>query len=336
MKQKEKLRQSIYIQENGTLPFLGGGIFNEDATSIDSKESSDSATGILVDIQDDMHTERRPIPIPMIIRPSTSDDEDETDSASIISSSSGSSGGNKTWDAIQNDDDMHGDDQHQLPVAPPRRRRQVKTPDSGGAVVGQLIDIHSDPQPPVKPDSIQPDSVPQTVPHPFTRDSHRGSDSPLDGFASEIAESLGNLSKRYSDPLVASTVSNTSHDLFNLIPERDEEQPPTNDPWKPIPPNDPWKHVEISPNLKTKVRPPPPKPQPYIGTGPQLFMDTNAKQPGQILIPTNAASSETGTTQPPSFSSQDPLADIFGNGGLHAYVQTMNNNNTSNDTNNTS
>ena len=282
--------------------FLHKGIFNEDAMSLDSKESGESGevlTGTLVDIDDD-NTEisRRhsvPLPIPIIIRPK-SDDDDDTDSASIISSSSGSSG-NKLWDIIHSDEGRN--EEPIPPVPPPRKKHKPKQQEN--SAVGQLIDLHSDPPTAHKQQSLT---------------TKEGSDSPLNDFTSGIAESLVNLSKRYSDPLVANTVSSTGQDLFDCVDSDTNkmtfipEDQPSNDPWKPL---------DSSPNLsapsQTQRAPPPPKPQPYIGTGPKLFMEVYAKQPGAILTPN--VTSENESSEP---KSQDPLADIFGNGGLHAYA----------------
>ena len=312
--QKEKLRQSLYLQDKGLAfddgsLFLhsGGTLFNDDATSLDSKESAESGeviTGRLIDF-DEVSSEmsrRHSIPVPItIIRPTS--DDDETDSASIISSSSSSSG-TKSWDI----DDIIRNDR---PVPPPRRKHQIKQ-ENLAVGVGQLIDISSEP---TKQDGRQLSGI----------NREQGSESPLNDFTSGIAEGLYNLSKRYSDPLVASTVSNTGNDLFNSVDSRyftsnnsiSTASLPGNNSEKMAsiperPTNDPWKPVDVSPNLSNRTRPPPPKPQPYIGTGPKIFMDTNAKQPGAILTPHVPSQTQT--------SSQDPLADIFGNGGLHAYA----------------
>ena len=300
------------------MPFLQTGVFNEDALSLDSKESAESGdvlTGTLIDFDDESDHHRRPsIPVPIIIRPTS--DDDETDSASIISSSSGSSG-NKMWDVITDVPES------EPPIPPPRSRKKLRAPE-----VGQLIDIHSE--------------LPKAPHEHLLRERQQGSESPLNDFTSAIAEDLVNLSKRYSDPLVASTVSNTGHDLFNSVDTRhppsdrnisvpslpvsgpgkmativEANQPPTNDPWKPL--DSPDLHTPKNTSGRTRA-PPPPKPQPYIGTGPKVFMELYEKQPGAILTPD--VTSEVDDTQ--RRKSDDPLADIFGNGGLHAYAFQQN------------
>ncbi len=309
------------MYEEGGLPFMPHGIFNDDALSLDSKESVESGdvlTGNLIDIDDDTLVNRRhSIPVPIIIRPRLTSDDDETDSASIISSSSGSSS-NKLWDASPSDD-VH--ESVPAPIAPPRSRKRSK-PVSDSTAIGNLIDISEPPKPTINSAHVL-----------LNRDQE--SESPLSDFTSGIAEGLVNLSKRYSDPLVANTVSNTGQDLFNTVDTNQMHVPhaastvslpvtsnsseermstifeashPTNDPWKP---------VDNSPNLSSKggrSRGPPPKPpQPYIGTGPKLFT-------GPVLTPT-ASHNDTQ-------KSQDPLANIFGNGGLHAYAFQQNNSST--------
>ena len=299
---------------------MSHGIFNDDALSLDSKESVESGevlTGNLIDIDDDTLLNRRhSIPVPIIIRPTS--DDDETDSASIISSSSGSSS-NKLWDVIPSDD-VH--ESTPLPIAPPRSRKKSK-PVSDCTAIGNLIDIHSE----------QPKPTINSAHMLLNRD--QGNESPLSDFTSGIAEGLVNLSKRYSDPLVANTVSNTGQDLFNTVDTTQIHIPhPSSTGSLPVlsnsseermstifeashPTNDPWKPVDNSPNLSSKggrSRGPPPKPPlPYIGTGPKLFT-------GPILTPT---ASQNDTQE-----SQDPLANIFGNGGLHAYAFQQNNSST--------
>ncbi len=321
--QKEKLRQSLYLQDKG-LPLFDdnsifgiANIFNEDAASLDSKESAESGevmTGTLIDF-DDVHVasamnRRNSIPVPItIIRP-MSDDDDETETDSIVSSTSGSSG-TKSWDV----DDLRNEEPHP-PVPPPRRKHQNKQENSA---TGQLIDISST-------ESSNPNG------HQSLNNirEQRGSESPLNDFTSGIAEGLYSLSKRYSDPLVANSVSNTGHDLFNTVNSHNTNNAsstislPNCDRMSTIPEgptNDPWKVVDMSPNL-SQPRPLPPKPQPYTGTGPTLFLSSNTKQPGAVLIPT-VPSTET------SPSKQDPLADIFGNGGLHGYAFQQNSSNDS-------
>lgn len=325
-KQKEKLRRSLYLQGVMMDDEGFGGVFN-DAASLDSKESEESSEGVitatLINLEDD-DSERRSIPYPIIIRP-TSDDDDETDSASIISSSSGSSG-NKMCDVSPADEDVHVQNEKprdlSVPVPPPRRKHQMKQQHESAAV-GTLIDLNSD------------SSTSQPAAGTNNKDDE-GSLSSLNDFTSGIAETLVKISKRCSDPMVANTVSHMGQDLFNCVdnnatnpskmtPVMEKPNDPwtpdkPNDPWKPEKPNDPWKPVEMSPNLSTNTRPAPPKPQPYIGTGYKLFMETS--QPGVVMAP-----NVTNTSRDNPSLSSDPLANIFGNGGLHGYAFEQKNDN---------
>lgn len=307
-KQKAKLRQSLILQGLTLEDEEFRGIFN-DAASIDSKESGESIddevlTAMLINFEDDPEMARKhSIHRPMVIRPrDDDDDDDDTDTDSLVSSSSGNSG-NKMSDIISpTEEEDKVTDIPPMPIPPPRRKKKVS---QEPVAVGTLIDL-------------TPDSSNSHSPSVGTGGSannskdNEGSFSSLDDFTSGIAETLVNISKRCSDPMVASTVSHMGRDLFNSV----DNDPSTVQP--PLPPvlekrNNPWEHIETSPNLRRPAAAPP-KPQPYIGTGYKHFMETR-QQPGTILTPNVESAKDSSHS-----SSSDPLANIFGNGGLHAYA----------------
>ena len=371
---KRKLQESLQLQEKRlsltdrhlisiTPPEIPYRLNDSENTSLDSKESveitsADVVTGNLIDIEDDIGS----LTIPVIIRPLS--DEGDTDSASIISSSSSGSIPitTNTWDVMKTENE----DPPPPPIPPPRRKH-VKTPDP----TGPLIDTNTTPDYPndstsstLPPTSTLPPnttslsspSLPKhmnstsTLPNsesigyrPDLLDRNHGTQSPFDDFSSSIGEALIDTSRRFSDPRLADTMSNTGHDLFkdvdctltshsSSVPSlhlnssvgRDQgltgmpsipENTQTNDPWKPFVTSN-FNVGGTSPQL----RKPPPKPRPYSGGGIKLFSEMNASKPGAIMTPTPPPSSGSNN----SSISPDPLANIFGSGGLHGYaMQTL-------------
>ena len=362
---KRKLHESLQLQEKRlsltdrhlisiTPPEIPYRLNDSENTSLDSKESveitsADVVTGNLIDIEDDIDN----LNIPVIIRPLS--DEGDTDSASIISSSSSGSIPitTNTWDVMKTENL----DSPPPPIPPPRRKH-VKTPDPNGP----LIDTNTTPEYPndststLAPNTTVLSSLPKhmnstsTLPNsesigyrPDLLDRNHGTQSPFDDFSSSIGEALIDTSRRFSDPRLADTMSNTGHDLFKdvdctltshsssvpslhlnssvggdqgltgmpSIPENTQ----TNDPWKPFVTSN-FNVGGTSPQL----RKPPPKPRPYSGGGIKLFSELNASKPGAIMTPTPAPSSGSNN----SSISPDPLANIFGSGGLHGYaMQTL-------------
>lgn len=172
-----------------------------ESASISSKDSLEVPTDQLVDIGDAAHIDR--VPTPIIFRPGCFSEEGETDSASIVSSSSSSSGGDLLgvgpWEVTEN---KHAESPPTTAPVPPPRKKHLK--DLGG--------IGGRGTPPNKPFEM----------YEISSSSTATVTTPSSDLGSTIAEALIKNSRRISDPMTASTVSNTGLELHKLALQQND------------------------------------------------------------------------------------------------------------------
>lgn len=295
---------------------------NAESGSLSSKESVEVITGQLVDIETTPHVERMPTPI--LIRPGSAE-EGETDSDSIISSNSNSSGSlaGLQMEVVKNEN-------ADVPVAPPRRKRQQQ-----GRQLNSATSTNNK------------DSALQIEMFELERRA-----SPISDFSLSIADTLLDHSRRCSSQLTADIMSSTGEELHKSLREssfnhsastpvmttaniassdlltgsstscldsprhmeviKEHTDSITNDPWKPIDTSstntDAFQPGGAQIGNAPPTRAPPLKPQPYSGSGFKYFENT-------ILTPVkvNVLKEE---------KSPDPLSDLFGEDGLHGYLKS--------------
>jgi hypothetical protein len=299
-----------------------------ESASLSSKESMEVLTDQLIDIGDD--TDR--VPTPLVFRPLS--DEGDTDSASIISSSSTSSGSMSglQWggETIKNDNALD------TPPVPPPRKKRVN-------VVKQNDNIFS-----------KATSLSKSRNEEYEMENRS---SPIADFGLSIADTLIGNSRKFSDPLAATSLSDAGLELHkalqkdtsfttvsstqslqctttssnggvisDIISDNSRSMPVIlesadnrSDPWEPIPLQPEVGRNPFQPGGAPTNKPSPPiKPaRPQPYSG-TFFEKFLSSNQGNILTPMKVASANNiDSTQT---APKDPLDDIFGIDGLKGYA----------------